>query len=38
MCRRFYVYEPPRPLEEIESDIQALERRIVAKLSELGRS
>ena len=26
--RHFYVYEPPRPLEEIRSDLQALEREI----------
>ena len=36
--RHFYVYEPPRPLEEIESDIQSLEREIVELLSEVGRS
>ena len=36
--RHFYVYEPPRPLEEIESDIQSLEREIVELLSEVGRN
>ncbi len=36
--RHFYVYEPPRPLEEIESDIQSLERDIVGLLSEIGRN
>ena len=35
--RHFYVYEPPRPLAEIESDIQTLEREIVELLSEVGR-
>ena len=35
--RHFYVYEPPRPLEEIESDIQSLEREIVGLLGEIGR-
>ncbi len=33
--RHFYVYEPPRPLEEIESDLQTLEREIVGLLSEV---
>ncbi len=36
--RHFYVYEPPRPLEEIESDIQSLEREIVELLSQVGRN
>ncbi len=36
--RHFYVYEPPRPLEEIEADIQSLEREIVGLLSEVGRN
>ena len=35
--RHFYVYEPPRPLEEIEADLQALEGEIVELLSEVGR-
>jgi type I restriction enzyme M protein len=35
--RHFYVYEPPRPLEEIEADIKSLEREIVELLSEVGR-
>lgn len=30
--RHFYVYEPPRPLEEIESDIRQLEQDIVKML------
>ena len=33
--RHFYVYEPPRPLEEIESDLQALEREIVKLLRQV---
>lgn len=34
--RHFYVYEPPRPLDEIETDIRALETDIVAMLKEVG--
>ncbi len=33
--RHFYVYEPPRPLEEIEQDIQALESEILAMLKKV---
>jgi len=33
--RYFYVYEPPRPLEEIEADIRTLEREIIAMLREV---
>lgn len=33
--RHFYRYEPPRPLEKIESDIKALEGEIVALLREV---
>jgi len=33
--RHFYVYEPPRPLEEIEADIKALEQEIVALLGDV---
>ena len=36
--RHFYVYEPPRPLEEIESDLQALEQEITDLLSDVVRS
>ncbi|MDE2966136.1 MAG: class I SAM-dependent DNA methyltransferase [Chloroflexota bacterium] len=36
--RHFYVYEPPRPLEEIEADIQSLEREIVGLLSDVVKS
>ena len=35
--RHFYVYEPPRPLAEIESDIQSLEREIAGLLSDVVR-
>ncbi|MCY3589933.1 MAG: class I SAM-dependent DNA methyltransferase [Chloroflexi bacterium] len=35
--RYFYVYEPPRPLEEIEADIQSLESEIVDLLSDVVR-
>jgi type I restriction enzyme M protein len=33
--RHFYRYEPPRPLEEIESDIKSLETEILALLKEV---
>ncbi len=33
--RYFYEYRPPRPLEEIEADIQELEEEIVAMLREV---
>jgi len=33
--RYFYVYEPPRPLEEIEADIRALESEILNLLREV---
>jgi len=33
--RHFYVYEPPRPLEEIAGEISALEKEIVAMLAEI---
>lgn len=33
--RHFYRYDPPRPLEDIEADIRALEREIVALLGEV---
>ena len=36
--RHFYVYEPPRPLEEIESDLQTLEQEIAGLLSDIVRS
>ncbi len=33
--RYFYVYRPPRPLEEIEADIRRVEKDIVAMLGEM---
>ena len=33
--RYFYRYTPPRPLEEIEADIRAIERDIVRMLAEV---
>ena len=33
--RHFYVYEPPRPVEEIESDLRTLEREIADLLAEV---
>ncbi len=36
--RHFYVYEPPRPLEKIEEDLEALEQEIVGLLSDVVRS
>ena len=33
--RHFYVYEPPRPLEEIAGEISQLEKEIVAMLAEV---
>lgn len=33
--RHFYRYEPPRPLEDIETDIKALETDILALLKEV---
>jgi len=33
--RYFYVYQPPRPLEEIEADIKKLEKEILEMLSEV---
>ena len=33
--RYFYQYRPPRPLEEIEADIQQVEKEIVAMLQEM---
>ncbi len=33
--RYFYEYRPPRPLEEIEADIQKVEREIVAMLRQV---
>ena len=33
--RYFYEYRPPRPLEEIEADIQRVEKEIVAMLQDM---
>jgi type I restriction enzyme M protein len=33
--RHFYRYEPPRPLEESEAEIKALEGDILSLLSEI---
>ena len=35
LTRQFYVYKPPRPLEEIEADIKAIEKDIVKLLAEV---
>ena len=35
--RYFYVYRPPRPLEEIEADIQRVESEIAEMLQEMAR-
>ena len=33
--RHFYVYEPPRPLEEIDADLHELEREIIGLLADV---
>ena len=33
--RYFYKYQPPRPLEEIEADIKAIEKEIIEMLKEV---
>jgi type I restriction enzyme M protein len=35
LTRYFYVYQPPRPLEEIDAEIKALEREIQDLLAEV---
>jgi len=35
LTRHFYTYEPPRPLEEIDAEIKALETQIQALLAEV---
>jgi len=35
--RYFYQYQPPRPLEEIEADIEALQKDIMTMLTEVAR-
>jgi type I restriction enzyme M protein len=36
--RHFFVYEPPRPLDQIESDLRKLEHEIIGLLGEVVRS
>jgi type I restriction enzyme M protein len=33
--RCFYKFQPPRPLEEIEADIRAVEKEILGMLGEV---
>jgi type I restriction enzyme M protein len=35
--RYFYQYVPPRPLEEIESDLKQIEEEIARMLTEMSR-
>ncbi|WP_337661964.1 hypothetical protein [Actinoalloteichus sp. AHMU CJ021] len=35
VTRHFYVYEPPRPLAEIDTELKALEAEIQALLGEV---
>ena len=35
MTRHFYVYEPPRKLDDIEADIKRLEGEIVRLLGDV---
>ena len=35
LTRHFYVYQPPRPLDVIASEISQLEKDIVAMLGEV---
>jgi type I restriction enzyme M protein len=35
LTKHFYVYEPPRPVEEIDAEIKALEREIQELLAEV---
>jgi type I restriction enzyme M protein len=35
LTRHFYIYQPPRPLEEIAGEITQLEKEIVAMLGEV---
>jgi type I restriction enzyme M protein len=37
LTRHFYKYEPPRPLEEIDADIKALEAEIERLLAEVAK-
>jgi type I restriction enzyme M protein len=38
LTRHFYKYVPPRPLEEIDAEIKALEREIQDLLTQFARS
>jgi type I restriction enzyme M protein len=33
--RHFYEYDPPRPLDEIEEDLQEVQREIVEMMEEV---
>jgi type I restriction enzyme M protein len=33
--RQFFVFEPPRPLDEIDADLKAVTDRITAMIAEL---
>jgi type I restriction enzyme M protein len=35
--RHFYVFKPPRPLDEIDEDLKAVTERIIAMLGEIAR-
>jgi type I restriction enzyme M protein len=35
LTRHFYVYKPPRPLEEIDAEIKGLEKEIQDLLAEV---
>lgn len=37
VTRYFYEYEPPRPLEEIETDIEKIENELLVMLKELSK-
>ncbi len=37
MSRHFHRYEPPRPLDEIQTDIRKLESEIMELLAEVAR-
>ena len=38
LSRHVYVHQPPRPLEEIEADLQALEKETAGLLPDVVRS
>jgi len=33
--RHFYIYEPPRPLNEVENDIRGLEHELIKMIGEV---